>query len=80
VCKDPTKQWRKLPFVATNDVIFNILETWLLEWHAPDITEIERSVTQRKKDEAKLCIAQFTENRRKEAVQAVWDAAQTATG
>jgi len=25
--KDPAKQWRELPFVATDDVIFNVLET-----------------------------------------------------
>ena len=47
--KDPTKKWRRLPFVATDDVIFNILETWLPEWCALDITEIEKSMTKRKK-------------------------------
>ena len=35
VRKDPTKQWVKLPFVATDDVIFNVREAWLLEWRAP---------------------------------------------
>lgn len=83
VHKDPTKQWRKIPFVAMDDVIFNVLEAWPPEWCAPDIAEIEKSAAQRKKDEAKLCIAQLAENRRKEEVPAevrvVWDAAQTTT-
>jgi len=29
----------------------------LVEWHAPDIVEIEKLVAQRKKDKAKLRIA-----------------------
>lgn len=41
-CKDPMKQWKKLPFVATNDAIFNVLESWPLKWRAPDIAELER--------------------------------------
>ena len=56
VRKDPTKQWTKLPFVSTNDAIFNVLEAWPSEWHTPDIAEIEKSAVQKKKDEAKLCI------------------------
>ena len=43
--------------MATDDIIFNILEAWALEWRALDIAEIEKSVAYRKKDEAKLCIA-----------------------
>lgn len=64
--KDLSKQWRKLPFVAIDDVIFNAMETWQLEWHALDIVEIEKSAAQRKKDEAKLHIAQLAEKRRKQ--------------
>lgn len=56
-CKDPTKQWTKLSFVATNDAILHVLEAWPPKWHAPDITKIKKSVAQKKKDEAKLCIA-----------------------
>jgi len=48
-CKDPTKQWRELPFVPTNDVIFNVLETWPLEWYTPDIATMEKSVAQGRK-------------------------------
>ena len=55
-CKDLTKQWRNLPFVSIDNVIFNILETWPPEWHALDITEIEKTAAQRKKEEAKLHI------------------------
>ena len=79
--KDLTKQWTKLPFVATDDAIFNILEAWPPKWHTPNLTEIKKSVAQRKKDETKLHIAQLVEKRRKEVVAAevreVRDAAQT---
>ena len=61
VCKDPTKHWRELPFVATDDVIFDVLETWplkwLLEWHTPDIATMEKSIAQKKKKDAKICMA-----------------------
>jgi len=40
--KDPTKQWAKLPFAATDDAIFTVLEAWPPEWHAPDHAELER--------------------------------------
>ena len=80
--KDLGKQWVKLPFVATDDIIFNVIDTWPPECCAPDIAEIENLVVQRKKDEAKLRIAQLDEKRRKEAVtakvRALWDAAQKA--
>lgn len=68
--KDLVKQWRKLPFVATNDAIFNVLETWPPKWCAPNIVEIEKLMAQRKKEEAKLRIAQLAEKRRKEAAAA----------
>lgn len=81
--KDPTLQWKKLPFVATNDVIFKILETWLLERRAPDFVEIEKSTAERKKDETKLCIAQLAKKTRQEAttteVKTARDAAQKET-
>ena len=64
--KDPTKKWYDLSYLATDDVIFNVLETWPSKWHAPDITEIEKLAAQRKKEEAKLRIAKLTEKRRKE--------------
>jgi len=50
--KDPTKQWTKLPFVATDDTIFTVLETWPLEWCTPDLAELEKAAAQKKKDDA----------------------------
>ena len=32
--KDPSKAWKELPYLATNNVIFAVLESWPLEWHA----------------------------------------------
>jgi len=71
----------KATLLATDDVIFNVLEVWPLEWHAPNIAEIEKSAVLRNKDEAKLHIAQLEKKRRKEVVavgvQAARDIAQT---
>lgn len=52
--KDVVKQWMKLASIATDDAIFTVLETWPLEWHAPDLTELEKATSQKKKDDAKL--------------------------
>jgi len=60
VCKDPANKWSELPFVAIDDVIFNVLETWLPEWRTPDIAE------KKKKEEAKLRMVQLAEKRRQE--------------
>ena len=43
-CKDLAKKWSKLPFIAIDDVIFDVLETWLPEWRTLDITVVEKSV------------------------------------
>ena len=32
VLKDPTKTWHDLPYLATDDVISAVLESWLPEW------------------------------------------------
>lgn len=82
-CKDPAKKWSKLPFITTNDVIFNVLEMWSLEWHAPEISALEMSITQKKKEKKKLLVAQLAKKRQKEVVAAkaheTWDAAQEVT-
>lgn len=35
VFKEHPNKWNELPYLATNDVIFTVLELWLLEWCAP---------------------------------------------
>ncbi len=54
--KDPTKTWHNLPYLATTDVIFVVLESWPLEWHAAigSMVEMEKSTTHLKKEETKL--------------------------
>ena len=82
--KDPMKTWHALPYLATKDVIFAVLESWLLEWRAPtgSAVETENSTVHRKKEETKLRMAQLAEKRRKEGAaakaQAVCDAAKLA--
>jgi len=47
--KDLAKQWMKLLFVATNDTILIVLETWPSEQCAPDLAKLEKAETQKKK-------------------------------
>lgn len=54
--KDPKKQWMKLPFVATDNAIFTVLETWPLEWYALDLAELEKATSHKEKDDAELCV------------------------
>jgi len=67
--KDLAKMWHELPYLAIDDVIFAVLESWPPEWHAPasSVVEAEKSATQRKKEEAKLRMAQLVEKCRNEA-------------
>ena len=71
-CKNPTKKWNEFMYLATDDVIFAILESWPPEWCTPTIfmLEMEKSATQRKKEEAKLQMTQLADKRRKEAATA----------
>lgn len=59
VHKDPTKKWNELPYMAMDDVIFDVLEALPSEWHTPSIFVMEerKSATQRKREEAKLWVA-----------------------
>lgn len=43
-CNDLAKKSGELPFVATDDVIFDVLETRPLEWCTPDIVMMEKHV------------------------------------
>lgn len=45
-------QWNKLPFIDIDDVIFSVLESWPPKWHTPNLAELDRTPTQRRKDEA----------------------------
>jgi len=57
--KDPAKKWKELLYLAMDDVIFIVLESWPLEWRAPAISsmEMENSPAQRKKEGEKLQMA-----------------------
>jgi len=46
----------KLPFVATDNAIFIVLETWPPKWRTPDFAELEKVAAQKNKDDAKLRI------------------------
>lgn len=82
VCKDSAKQWMKLPFVAIDDAIFTALETWPSQWHAPNLAELEKAASQKKKDNAKLRVTQLAEKGWSETAavkeRAAWEATQKA--
>lgn len=40
--KDPAHRWVKLLFIATDDAIFEVMATWSLEWHVPDLNQLEK--------------------------------------
>lgn len=55
------------------------MEAWPPEWLAPNIAKLERSATKKKKDNAKLRIAQLVEKRQKETVATkVWAGREVA--
>lgn len=64
--KDPTQKWVKLPFIATNDAIFEVMASWSPEWRALDLEELENLTAQQKKRETKLRIAKLTESKHQE--------------
>lgn len=74
--------WHELPYLATNNVIFTVLESWSPEWCTPagSAVEAEKSAMQLKKEQVKLRMAQLAEKYRKEEVavkaQPVHDAAK----
>ena len=47
------QQWTKLPFIATNDVIFTLLESWPPTRRAPNLVELDKIAAQKRKDDAK---------------------------
>jgi len=44
--KDPKQTWVKLPFIATDDAIYEVLAVWPLEWHALDRAALEKMAAQ----------------------------------
>lgn len=72
----------KRPFIATDNMIFIVLETWPPEWRVVGLAELEKVVAQKKKDDAKLRITQLSGRRRNEKVvakvRAVCEAAHEA--
>lgn len=83
--KEPMNKWNELHYLTMNDVIFTVLDSWPLEWHAQASSMVEpyKYAEKRKREEAKLWMAQLAEKRRNEAVktevQEACDAAKAAT-
>jgi len=66
--KDLVQQWTKLPFIAINDAIFSVLESWPPKWHAPDLVEMDKATTQKQKDATKLHVTMLVGKRHNEKV------------
>ena len=71
VWKDPTQKWYDLLYLTADDAIDAVLDKWPAEWHTTIDLAVggSKSATQKKKDEAKLKIAQLIEKRKKEAAE-----------
>lgn len=67
-CKDPMQQWTKIPFIAIDDAIFYVLESWPPRWCALDLVELDRIAAQKQKEEAKLRVMKLAEKRQDEKV------------
>lgn len=75
--KDPTQAWKSLWFIAINDVIDDIVDTWPAAWHGPLLEEHDKAAIWKKKEEAK-CVAQQKWNVQLAAqVKVAWEAALT---
>ena len=61
VRKDLAWAWEKLPFITTDHEIFEVMASWYLEWHAPNLVELEKIAAQQRKKETKLRIAKLAE-------------------
>lgn len=61
--KDLVKQWMKLPFVATDDAIFTILDACPPGMVCPRYFQTREATTQKNKDDAKLRVTQLAEKR-----------------
>lgn len=57
--KDPMNTWHELLYLATNDFIFSVLESWPPKWHAlaSSVVEAEKSTMLKRKDGTKLWMA-----------------------
>ena len=64
--KDPVRTWAKLLFIAMDDVIFAVMESWPPESRAPDLAEMEKVATQQQKKDTKLHLAQLAKRRHQE--------------
>ena len=61
--KDPTRAWEKLPFIATDDEIFEVMASWSPEWCASGLAELEKIAAQQKKKETKLRLAKLAKRK-----------------
>jgi len=75
--KDSTNTWHSLPYLGIDDVIFVVLESWLLEWWAVtgSAVETDNSVVQCKMEETKLRMVHLAEKFRKDEVESKTQAA-----
>ena len=76
--KDPEQKWTTLPFITIDDVVFVVLDTWPLEWHAPDLVVCNETENQRQKVFGKLLAPQKQNEQLAEEVWASREAAKTA--
>lgn len=75
----PTRTWVKLPFIATNDAIFEAIVAWPPKWRALDLAELEKIAAQERKKEIKLRITKLAERTcQEQKTPTQWEAIEAA--
>lgn len=78
-CKDPNQMWTTLPFIAIDEAIDVVLDTWPLEWHRPDAVEHDEATISKQKAEAKHAAQQKQNEQHAAEVRAAQEVAQNST-
>jgi len=68
-----------LPFIATDDAIFNVMASWSPELHISNLEELEKITAQQQKRETKLHIAKLAERKcQEQEATTQWKAIEVA--
>jgi len=51
--RDPEQKWTTLPFIAIDDVVFSVIDTWPPEWRTPYVVVRDETKMQKQKVVAK---------------------------
>ena len=79
VRKDLEQTWTTLPFIAIDDDVYIVLDTWLPEWCGLDVVGRDQAAIQKQNATAKSLAQQKQNEQLTEEVRVSQEAVQTAT-